>query len=1211
MKHFYRTVSCLLLIALFFTLLPPPSASAATTLNVMSYNLKNSNYSFGDVTSMITSAGAEIIGVQEATIIQYPLLSAAMSAKGFSGIQGQNRGDGECTPIFYNSSKLTLLRSGSYWLSDTPTTQSKFEESSYYRICTWGYFQVKNTSQYIMFYNTHLDFQVATNIKQSNVMLADMIVKTNELTNAKSHIIITGDFNAGTTSAAFKYILGDVAYNGVVNPHTKQRLDEARQIASKTVANSSGNYYTQPSSGPTADLDHIFVTSEGFDCSYYQVLSDAAGSDHLPILAKLTFKSPAHKYSYTWEKDGYHCVTCPHCSYNVSEACTMEDDHCTLCGGGGTETFRLVTDQNDLTDGRYLMVAAAAHGSYLGSYPFYGIGLKQDSGYRGLVSYGLNYTELPETITLSGGDNGKLAWKLTGNASGFTLQNLTGDSVYHGSGYDLLLGNYTATTFTGTMSTTTHHVVVKHNGTSYLSLRTDINTLNQSDVKSPLVGCVGNTSTGNYKIFFFKKYEECLHENTSTVTVSATCVANGSISEVCDACGEVLSTEEISALGHTYTESITTQASCANDGVKTFTCECGDSYTEAIAALGHSYSSTVIAPTCTAQGYTLHTCSRCKDSYKDSYVTAEGHTYTASITKQATCTTEGVKTFTCDCGESYTEAISALGHSYSSTVIAPTCTTQGYTLHICSRCNDSYKDGYVTAEGHTYTASITTQATCTTEGVKTFTCDCGSSYTQVIAVLGHSYSSVVIAPTCTQRGYTQHTCTRCGNTYTDSPVSALGHTYTSSITTAPTCTKSGVKTFTCSCGTSYTQPISALGHSYTSVVISATCLQQGYTLYSCTTCGSSYKSSYTPITDHSYRYANNGSNHTITCAWCTYSLSQEHTYSNGLCVCGAKKVEYKYVLDSSLSFSMNISVGAQMKVIYTIMGSQVNTYDDFYLVVTKAVADAQPVTVVYGFGEDRLEPETSLHPTTGEPFMYKATFDGINAKEMGDVFTAALYVVSSDGTIRYSRSNSSSIKDYLTQKLNDSTSQTELKTLAVDMLNYGAAAQIRLGYDTDQLANADLTSEQLAYGTKAIPEANNSSTTYGDGSTITTSISVTSQVELYLNCVYSPTETTGVQYVLTNMETGELLGVLPATVKGGVMCQAVYQNVGAKEMRNLIGITMFDNGTVVSKTLVWSVESYVAATRAKSNVTQEELNMVNAMLTYGDSAAAYFTSIGQ
>ena len=57
------------------------------------------------------------------------------------------------------------------------------------------------------------------------------------------------------------------------------------------------------------------------------------------------------------------------------------------------------------------------------------------------------------------------------------------------------------------------------------------------------------------------------------------------------------------------------------------------------------------------------------------------HSYTSKITKQPTCTATGIKTFTCSCGDSYTETITKTGHSYSTKVIVPTCTSQGYTLH--------------------------------------------------------------------------------------------------------------------------------------------------------------------------------------------------------------------------------------------------------------------------------------------------------------------------------------------------------------------------------------------------------------------------------------------------------------------------------------------------------------------------------------------------
>ena len=70
------------------------------------------------------------------------------------------------------------------------------------------------------------------------------------------------------------------------------------------------------------------------------------------------------------------------------------------------------------------------------------------------------------------------------------------------------------------------------------------------------------------------------------------------------------------------------------------------------------------------------------------------HSYTSKITKQPTCTTTGVKTFTCSCGDSYTEKIPATGHKYVDTVVKPTYLAQGYTLHKCSVCGDEYKDNY-------------------------------------------------------------------------------------------------------------------------------------------------------------------------------------------------------------------------------------------------------------------------------------------------------------------------------------------------------------------------------------------------------------------------------------------------------------------------------------------------------------------------------------
>ncbi len=149
--------------------------------------------------------------------------------------------------------------------------------------------------------------------------------------------------------------------------------------------------------------------------------------------------------------------------------------------------------------------------------------------------------------------------------------------------------------------------------------------------------------------------------------------------------------------------------------------------------------------------------------------------------------------------------------------------------------------------GHTYTQTVKAP-TCTEAGFTTHTCTaCGHSYTDAeTPALGHSYADTVKAPTCTEVGCTTHTCTTCGHSYTDAETPALGHSYTDTVK-APTCTEAGCTTYTCTaCGHSYTDAETpALGHSYTSVVTEPQVGKQGYTTHTCDRCGDSYTDSYT------------------------------------------------------------------------------------------------------------------------------------------------------------------------------------------------------------------------------------------------------------------------------------------------------------------------------------------------------------------------------
>ncbi len=361
--------------------------------------------------------------------------------------------------------------------------------------------------------------------------------------------------------------------------------------------------------------------------------------------------------------------------------------------------------------------------------------------------------------------------------------------------------------------------------------------------------------------------------------------------------------------------------------------------------------------------------------------------------------------------------------------------------------------------------------------------------------------------------------------------------------------------------------------------------------------------------EHAFAYTNNGENHTVACTNCDDSATEAHNFVDGTCVCGAVEVTApKYEHDENLTFNMSISVGAEMQVVYTIPNSRVKNFESFYLEVVKEVAGGESVTTIYSLDADNLA--ALYHSTNGNLIGYQAFYTGIFASEMGDNFTATLYAISEDGTICYGQSVTSSIQSYLSDLLAQESTPAALKTLAVDMLNYGAAAQGFFDYDTENLVNADLTDEQKALGTQTVPDAVDGSFVSGDGSKISASVSLQNKVMLYLTCMYASSEDSNLKFVVKDSDGNVLKEVAPSRQTENV-CQGIYSDVGARQMRELLTIELYDNDVLVSETLTWSVESYVASVRANDASSAELIAIANAMLAYGDSAAIYFEDSGR
>ncbi|MCI6770479.1 MAG: hypothetical protein MR567_00720, partial [Oscillospiraceae bacterium] len=439
-------------------------------------------------------------------------------------------------------------------------------------------------------------------------------------------------------------------------------------------------------------------------------------------------------------------------------------------------------------------------------------------------------------------------------------------------------------------------------------------------------------------------------ERDTAKDVAPTCDTEGSFAYKCKNC-DYTETITRDALGHDYsTTAVTvTEPTCTTDGVKAYKCtRCDAKIETAIPKTGHDFSITeVIAPTCTEKGYTIKRCANCTENYvvSDSFKDAKGHAWgewttvteptndadglkkrvcgtdpthveyapipmlghewnDGVVTTAATCTTEGLMTYTCikancanctpDNPATRTEVIPATGHNMKADQTPATCTVPPYQTWTCDNgCGLRYIVVTGKAIGHNYTKT-TTAATCEADGNEHYVCaNCGHEYDVVLPKLGHNYKTEVTAPTCSAYGYTTYTCQNdATHTYKSDFVATVAHTYAKDAdqSVAATCESKGYDVMVCSgCGDSYKVITDATGHAYDAGVETtpATCTTNGVKTFTCANCGDTY-TEVIPATGHTYgkgtveREASDGNSGLIsyTCSKCNDKFYEEYVINS-------------------------------------------------------------------------------------------------------------------------------------------------------------------------------------------------------------------------------------------------------------------------------------------------------------------------------------------
>ena len=289
--------------------------------------------------------------------------------------------------------------------------------------------------------------------------------------------------------------------------------------------------------------------------------------------------------------------------------------------------------------------------------------------------------------------------------------------------------------------------------------------------------------------------------------------------------------------------------------------------------------------------------------------------------------------------------------------------------------------------------------------------------------------------------------------------------------------------------------------------------------------------------------------------------------------------------------TVSLSLESSITMNFKVFKNSLSSFDDFYM------------TFECGGKEEKV----TSYKQDGNYYVF--SYKGINPQLMNDKVTAVLHA--KNGKEEYtSPKKVMSVREYAYAMLDrySSDEHSKLRTLLVDLLNYGSATQKYVDYQIDNLANSDLTAVQKSWASKDTKEFKNIRNY--DYKTIS------NPTVQWISCglVLGNAIMFKVKFTANNVENKTVEITLRNTKftydkndfkDNGDGTYYVYCNeLFAHELGDEVLLTVYENGFPCSNTMLFSVESYARLVRDNYKGTPLD-EMITTMMLYGNSAKEY------